>query len=90
MKQGRGWLLFSAVVLGSAGITRLLDALWALRYHGVVPENVEAGIFGHILNTYGWVYLIVAVIPVLTVGARAAGAEPHGGLGGQCVHRRRT
>ena len=27
MKQGRGWLLFSAVVLGSAGITRLLDAL---------------------------------------------------------------
>jgi len=64
--NGEGWLVFSAVVLGVAGIMRVFDAIWAFRYHGVLPQNFEDAIFGHSLKTYGWVYLIVAVILILS------------------------
>ena len=55
----------SALVLGVAGIMRIFDAIWAFRYHGVLPQNFEDAIFGHSLKTYGWVYLIVAVVLIL-------------------------
>ena len=61
-RRGEGWLVFAAVVLGVAGIMRIFDAIWAFRYHGVLPENFEAAIFGHSLKTYGWVYLVVAAV----------------------------
>ena len=61
-RRGEGWLTFAAVVLGVAGIMRIFDAIWAFRYHGVLPENFEAAIFGHSLKTYGWVYLVVAAV----------------------------
>ena len=64
--NGEGWLVFSAVVLGVAGVMRIFDAIWAFRYHGVLPQNFEDAIFGHSLKTYGWVYLIVAVILILS------------------------
>ena len=63
---GRGWIVFSGVVLGVAGIMRLFDAIWAFRYHGVLPENFEGAIFGHSLKTYGWVYLVVAIVLMLS------------------------
>jgi hypothetical protein len=63
--RGEGWLVFAAIVLGVAGIMRIFDAIWAFRYHGVLPENFEAAIFGHSLKTYGWVYLIVAIVLIL-------------------------
>jgi len=61
-QKGEGWLLFAAIVLGVAGVMRLFDAIWSFRYHGVLPQNLENAIFGSSLKTYGWVYLIVAVI----------------------------
>ena len=60
--RGEGWVTFAAIVLGVAGIMRIFDAIWAFRYHGVLPENFEAAIFGHSLKTYGWVYLVVAAV----------------------------
>jgi hypothetical protein len=57
-----GWVLFATIVLCIAGLMRLVDSLWAFQYHGVLPENLEGAVFGHSLNTYGWVYLAVAVI----------------------------
>jgi hypothetical protein len=53
---------FAVIVLGVAGIMRIFDAIWAFRYHGVLPGNLEDGIFGHSLETYGWIYLIVAAV----------------------------
>ena len=41
---------------------RLFDAIWAWSYNGPVSDDLQNAIFGHSLNTYGWVYLIVAVI----------------------------
>ena len=64
-EKGEGWLVFAAIVLGVAGIMRIFDAIWAFRYHGVLPQNFEDAIFGHSLKTYGWVYLIVAIVLIL-------------------------
>jgi hypothetical protein len=64
-ERGEGWILFAGIVLGVAGIMRIFDAIWAFRYKGVVPSNLQAAIFGHSLKTYGWVYLIVGIILIL-------------------------
>jgi uncharacterized membrane protein HdeD (DUF308 family) len=63
--RGHGWILFASIVLVVAGIMRIFDAIWAFRYHGVVPQNLEDAIFGTSLKTYGWVYLIVGIILIL-------------------------
>jgi hypothetical protein len=60
--RGTGWLLFAGIVLIWGGIMKVFDAIWAFSYHGVLPYNLEAGIFGHSLKTYGWVDLGVAAI----------------------------
>ena len=64
-RRGGGWVVFAAIVLGVAGVMRVFDAIWAFSYHGVLPENLEGAIFGHSLKTYGWVYLVVAVVLLL-------------------------
>ena len=60
--RGEGWLIFSGIVLMIAGAMRFFDAIWAWTYHGTVPQNLEDALFGHSLSTYGWVWLIVAII----------------------------
>jgi len=64
-QKGEGWVVFAATVLGVAGIMRVFDAIWAFRYHGALPQNLENAIFGTSLKTYGWVYLIVAAILII-------------------------
>ena len=64
-ERGDGWIFFAAIVLGVAGIMRVFDAIWAFRYHGALPQNLENAIFGTSLKTYGWVYLAVAAILIL-------------------------
>ena len=60
--QGDGWRYFAGTVLGIAGIMRLFDAIWAWTYTGPVADDLQHALFGHSLNTYGWVYLIVGII----------------------------
>ena len=64
--DSEGWTICAATYLGVAGIMRIFNAIWAFRYHGVLPSNLEDAIFGHSLKTYGWVYLVVAVILILS------------------------
>jgi len=64
-EQGEGWLIFAGIALLIVGVMRIFDAIWAFRYHGVLPSNLEAAIFGHSLKTYGWVYLIVGIVMIL-------------------------
>jgi hypothetical protein len=61
-EHGDGWRYFAATVLGLAGIMRVFDAIWAWTYNGPLPENLQNALLGHSLNTYGWVYLLVALI----------------------------
>ena len=51
--EGSGWRFFAGTVLGITGIMRFFDAIWAWRYHGAVPNNLEAGLLGHSLKAYG-------------------------------------
>lgn len=61
-----GWVVFAAVVLLTAGVMRVFDAIWAFRYNGTVPEKLQDALFGHSLNTYGWIYLIVAAVLIVS------------------------
>jgi hypothetical protein len=73
--RGSGWITFAAVMLGVAGIMRIFDGLWAFRYDGVVPDKLEGAIFGHSLSTYGWVYLIVAAIFLVSAALVLNGSQ---------------
>src|SRR4029450_5504972 len=61
-EPGLGWLFFAGTVLGMAGIMRLFDALWAFRYDGVVPDELEGAVLGTSLSTYGWLWVAVGLI----------------------------
>jgi hypothetical protein len=74
-EKGGGWVLFAAIVLGVAGVMRIFDAIWAFRYHGIVPENLENAIFGHSLKTYGWVYLVVGIVLIVCAGGVLAQSQ---------------
>jgi len=74
-QKGQGWLFFAAVVLGVAGIMRVFDAIWAFRYHGTLPAGLEDALFGTSLKTYGWIYLIVAIILILAAFGVMAGSS---------------
>ena len=60
-----GWLIFAGTVLGIAGIMRIFDGLWAFRYDGVVPDELEGALLGTSLSTYGWLWLIVGIMLIL-------------------------
>lgn len=60
--KGDGWRIFAGTVLGIAGIMRFFDAIWAFSSHTPAIANLEGAIFGHSLKTYGWIYLIVAIV----------------------------
>jgi len=61
-----GWMLFAATVLGLAGLMRLLDSIWAFRYNGALPDALKDGLLGDNLTTYAWVWLIVALLLIVS------------------------
>jgi hypothetical protein len=65
-QQGTGWLVFAAVVLVFAGVMRIFDAVWAFRFNGTLPDHLSDSVFGDSLTTYGWIYLIVGAILILS------------------------
>lgn len=60
--EGYGWLIFASVALAIAGVMRIFDGIWAFRYDGVVPDELEGALLGTDLSTYGWVWVIVGAI----------------------------
>jgi hypothetical protein len=73
--EGGGWLFFSGTILGLAGIMRLLDGFWSLRYHGSLPDNLQDGILGDNLKTYGWLWIAVGVVLILASFLVLTGSE---------------
>jgi len=45
---------------------RIFDAIWAFRYKGTVVDGLHQALFGSSLTTYGWIWLIVGVILILS------------------------
>ena len=64
-EQGYGWLMFASIVLIVVGIMRILDAIWAWRYDGVLPDEFQDAVLGNDLDTYGWLWLIVGIVLIL-------------------------
>jgi hypothetical protein len=64
-EKGAGWLFFAGTVLGLAGLMRIIDAIWAFKYNGQLPENLQDGVLGDNLTGYGWTFLIVGIILVV-------------------------
>jgi hypothetical protein len=61
-ERGEGWLFFAGTILGLAGLMRILDSIWAFRYHGAVPQGLKDGVLGSNLKNYAWTWLIVGLI----------------------------
>ena len=61
-----GWLLFAGTILGLAGLMRLLDSIWAFRYNGALPDSLKDGLLGDELTSYGWLWLIVGVLLIVS------------------------
>jgi len=61
-----GWIAFAGIMLIIGGVMRFFDAIWAFSYHGTLPSDFEGALYGHSLKTYGWVYLVVAIILFLS------------------------
>jgi hypothetical protein len=61
-----GWMLFAGTVLGLTGLMRLIDSIWAFGYNGALPDALKDGLLGDKLTTYAWVWLIVAVVLIVS------------------------
>jgi hypothetical protein len=63
---GANWLYFAGFALMIVGIMRIFDAIWAFGYKGTVPSNLQHALFGDNLSTYGWLWLVVGIILILS------------------------
>jgi hypothetical protein len=63
--RGVGMLAFSGILLVTMGIFRIFDGIWSISYHGSVPDNLQGGLFGTTLSTYGWVWVVIGILLIL-------------------------
>ena len=61
-EPGLGWIFFAGTMLGLTGVMRIFDALWAFRYDGVIPDNLEGALLGTSLTSYAWLWLITGAV----------------------------
>ncbi|MGE5285626.1 MAG: hypothetical protein ACM3ML_00160 [Micromonosporaceae bacterium] len=73
--RSQGWVVFAAIVLFTAGVMRVFDAIWAFRYSGALPNNLEDALFGRSLNTYGWIYIVVAAVLIVSAVLVLGGSQ---------------
>jgi hypothetical protein len=73
--KGEGWLLFSSIALGISGVMRIFDGVWALSYHGAVPNGLQGAVFGADLRTYGWIYLVEGIVLILASAGVVVGSQ---------------
>ena len=74
-ERGNGWILFATIVLITAGVMRIFDAIWMFRYNGAIPQNLQGATFGTSLATYAWIYLIVGIILIVAGVAIPTGSQ---------------
>jgi len=74
-RRGEGWLLFSSVVLITAGIMRVIDAFWAFDKDDEIGENLQVLLWEDNLAAYGWLWLIVGVLLIAAGFGVLSGSE---------------
>ena len=63
-REGQGWILFSMIVLLTAGIMRIFDGIW-LVHNSNTAQAFTGGILGSSLKSYGWLYIVVGALLIL-------------------------
>jgi hypothetical protein len=56
--KGTGWITYSGILLIIAGVSALLDSIWAFRYNDTLTDLV---FFEDDLEVWGVIWLVVAV-----------------------------
>ena len=74
-ERGSGWLAFAGSMLVLGGGFKILDALWAFKYDDEVTEEVQTIVFENDLQAWGWVWLFVGIVLIVTGFAVVTGAE---------------
>ena len=65
--QHSGWLTFAAVILVLAGIMKVFDSIWAFRAKGSLDSsNAAHATLGSSINAYGWWWLIIGILLILS------------------------
>jgi hypothetical protein len=73
--EGRGWILFSMIVLLTAGIMRVFDGIWMIHNGNQLHIYLQGSLLGTNLKTYGWLYLLVGIVLILSAFALMGGSE---------------
>ena len=79
-REGQGWILFSMIVLLTAGIMRVFDGIWMV-HNSNTAQSLTGGILGSSLKAYGWVYIVMGVQLIL-VGLSLMGGIRDRKMGG--------
>ena len=64
-ERGSGWIGFAAIVLMVAGVMRIIDGIWALRFSGPGAGGLQDGLVGEKLDNYGWFWMLIGVMLIL-------------------------
>ena len=60
-----GQLIFAAVLMGAAGITLIIIAIWAFSFDGSYSKDLKKALNGHSLTTAGVVFLVVGIVLIV-------------------------
>jgi hypothetical protein len=71
--RGAGWVLFSAIVLGFAGVWAFFEGILAISSSKVYTANATY-VFSD-LHTWGWIVMGLGILAVLAAFAVVAGSE---------------
>jgi len=74
-ERGSGWIVFAMILMIGVGMMRVFDAIWMFRYHGALPGDLQAALFGTSLTTYAWIYLLVGIVLIAAGIGLASGSE---------------
>ena len=62
-RRGGGWVAFAGIMLTLAGLLDIVNGLWAL---GAEDTRIDAVFFDNDLNAWGWFYIILGIVLVVT------------------------
>jgi hypothetical protein len=63
------------IVLLTAGIMRVFDGIWLIHNSNAPLYSLTGALLGTSFKTYGWIYLAVGVVLILSGLALASGSE---------------
>jgi hypothetical protein len=72
--RSAGWLAFAAAMLAIGGAFKVFDALWAFKYDDDFPA-IQTILFERDLTAWGWVWLIVGVLLLITAACVVTGSQ---------------